>query len=624
MLIWTAIAACIEQQLSPDDVHVEPPDTGPPSPDSPAPTDTANTNAPDACDGESWQPTSTTVSKDCVADPGFADWNLREVGIVEGVADNGDLCFGRFTDGDGDGDVDQDDPWQYWASHWSGARLSTLDGQELASWQTNGDYGYGTTAKLSSSGGESAYFAAYARNDSGYQVYVQEVGLLAGDDLSWNVVVTTQRDEIYLSSAWATDLTGDGTVELLAGPLIYSESGELVASLEGLALPAIFTRTMDLDLDGVQEIVAIDANNPPELRLHEADGSYTSTCTTGSSHDTGSQQTRVAIGNLDEDSEGEVVWARDGLLSVCDTDFSLLAEITAPSDWNTVMGIGDLDGDGAAEILVADLRTLRVYDRDLNELWTWEPEIVTGYDTPSFTLADLDNDADLEVIAHFWEELVVFDGDGTRLAELRTTDNTWSSVPVYVFDIDCDGLAEIVSRGSDGVVAVVVENDAGGWLVDGDELPVSGVDRYPNDRSLDGTPTSPYVPWSEPGNNVWQGLGTDGIPQMADLAVEIVDVCADDCASDAAVTVYVSNSGQDVVHCPVDVAISTLRDPVELARATVSAPIEPGASVPVTLSVPAALLPWGLVATVDPEDAWAECDLNDNVDTWDAGWCEHS
>ena len=113
--------------------------------------------------------------------------------------------------------------------------------------------------------------------------------------------------------------------------------------------------------------------------------------------------------------------------------------------------IGDLDGDGSVEIVMA-LRfagdpTIEVvaWTLDGDELWVrplTEPYEILGRSTPS--LFDFDGDGAMEVVFQVEDALYLLDGtSGTILSSIENWDRGGFSTPL-IADVDADGSAEIV------------------------------------------------------------------------------------------------------------------------------------------------------------------------------------
>lgn len=297
-------------------------------------------------------------------------------------------------------------------------------------------------------------------------------------------------------------------------------------------------------------------------------------------------------------------------MAICDADGTLLDSTSGfDGDEPSLVGIGELDGDGEAEIVVAGAMELTAFDSDLSVLWTYSLD--ERWRWYPFSLADLDGDGRHEVLVHIDGALVVLDSAGATLATYvfdPPGGAAWRSQPI-VADVDADGLAEIVVGGVD---VVVLESPEGGWPIADAVYDWPGSDRHPGDRTLSGGLPGPDPFWLTPGQNVWQGL-TPGIAPLPELGVAFTGLCVESCDGDAVVTVRVSNSSARVVTRGVEVTLEAIATGEVLGTTTVSAPLPAGAGRYVTFRVSADRVGEGLRATVDGQDRVAECDVTVNV-----------
>src|SRR5262249_5077076 len=124
---------------------------------------------------------------------------------------------------------------------------------------------------------------------------------------------------------------------------------------------------------------------------------------------------------------GEVIWGP--------VDLPGGAAGSAPS-------IGDLDGDGAPEIVVMSPAKLTAFESDGSVKWS-APLTTTGFrDQMPKGLFDFDGDGAAEVVANDGKTLRIYRGkDGVILAELPRNGVVG---PIAVADVDGDGKAEII------------------------------------------------------------------------------------------------------------------------------------------------------------------------------------
>lgn len=153
--------------------------------------------------------------------------------------------------------------------------------------------------------------------------------------------------------------------------------------------------------------------------------------------------------DLDANGQDEIVgYTQDGRLFVLrGTD---LGDI-----WNTperrfrairAVAVGDVDQNGVPEIVfIADDR-LRIY-QGMRDALIWES---TGPFTDNeIAIGDVDGDGRAEIVLNL--SGVVLDG-GFR--ELEWTYDTGFGTDMELFDIDADGILEIISLGADGLLRI--------------------------------------------------------------------------------------------------------------------------------------------------------------------------
>ncbi len=417
--------------------------------------------------------------------------------------------------------------------------------------------------------------------------------------------VAVDRHDVGLGAPFLADLDADGAPEVIGrGMATSAVDGRTLFTFPASDSSGVRAVAADLDLDGFPEILA-GLDHEPAIR--DGAGQLIAVCAIGELGPDEDDNTIFAVGNLDDDANGEFVVVREGVLAVCEADGSIRAATMTGSANATVVGIAELTGDDAPEILVDEYHpaeavrvSVAAYDRDLRLLWRHPLSVDDG--KAPFSVADLDGDGRHEVLVHpsvggllvlspAGEVLTTIDGPGTGTID-----------PPIVADIDGDGLAEIVASG-EWPNLTVYTNAAGGWAGPGAQHPWPGVDRFPGDRNLDGTLPDPAdVHWLRPGENVWQGLAS-GRAALPDLTVDLAYACSDDCQATVLVA-YVSNRGGADALMPITLELSNLDDGAVLARAELDG-LPSGVSRAIELEVPTASVGAGVRMNVSSR--WAEC-----------------
>jgi len=540
-----------------------------------------------------------------------------------GVNETGtSIHAGRFTDTNGDGNIDTTDDSQLWVSITQGADYDShqlllgIDETEHAAILHDTRIIFGTIGEIDPDLPGMEFLASYFFTGADKQP--GQVSAFNGATEIWTTLLPSEG----AVTPWLTDLDGDGDAELLVDRyIIDATTGAIVASLEGKGHMEK-TISADLDLDGLEEII-VASGRDLGIHLYSHDGSMLQICWNAPLGDYFAGIS-FAVGNLDGDPEGEVFVAAstntdayhsyDAVL-ICDTDGSLIASSTYGLFAPDLAGLGELDGDPLPEIVLSDASGLVALDTDLSLLWKFSRDVEPGtWEYFPFALADLTGDGFHEVVSHAGEHLYVVDRLGFELASVTMADMSFSGpLPApAVVDVDADGLAEIVVP--NWPLFSIIESPEGGWPVVDSEYPWPSIDKYPGDRTIDGSVTPPAdVHWSDPQSNVWQGVarGTSPIVPEADLAVEMIDVCTVEDDPDAYITVYVANQGH--LWTVEDVVVFLLAaDGTFIADEVVPPVLSPGTALPVHFVVPQVDVEAGFQISIDPTEAILECDEGNN------------
>jgi hypothetical protein len=341
------------------------------------------------------------------------------------------------------------------------------------------------------------------------------------------------------------DLEGDGTVEILDGNRVYSNTGALkwVGSdgMGGAQYTGPVSFAADIDQDGTQEVVNGRA-------VYRANGSLK--CV-----NTEIPQGFAGVANFDEDAAAEIAVAGHGSVSLLDDNCQLLwtrsVHYTDPGQpFPTRPGhggppnIADFDGDGKLEIGLAGDWNYTVYGANGSVKWTYSVQDYSSGKTTSTTF-DFEADGRTEVIYADELYLRIFDGvTGAVRWQTRHSSGTTHELPLVV-DVDADGSAEII----------VVENNHGSPGFNGIRVFRDREDAWAGTRGIwnqhaysitnvndDGTiPAHPVANWLTAGLNnfrtnaawaaepvcsvkgSWQNTGSLALPRLLHTAALLQD-----------------------------------------------------------------------------------------------------
>ncbi|QRK08304.1 VCBS repeat-containing protein [Archangium violaceum] len=342
------------------------------------------------------------------------------------------------------------------------------------------------------------------------------------------------------------DLEGDGTVEILDGNRVYSNTGALkwVGSdgMGGALYTGPISFAADIDQDGTQEVIN-------GRSVYNADGSLK--CA-----NTEIPHGFAGVANFDEDPAAEIAVAGHGSVSLLDDNCDLLwtreVHYTDPGQpfptWRGHGGapnIADFDGDGQVEIGLAGDWNYTVYGADGSVKWTTSIQEYSSGKTTSTTF-DFEGDGRAEVIYADEISLRVLDGvTGEVRWQTRHSSGTTHELPLVV-DVDADGSAEII---------VVENNHVGGVGFNGIRVFRDRADEWVGTRGIwnqhaysitnindDGTiPAHPAANWLTPGLNnfrsnapgtrvgvcrvkgTWENTGSLALPRMLHTAALLQD-----------------------------------------------------------------------------------------------------
>jgi len=415
------------------------------------------------------------------------------------------------------------------------------------------------------------------------------------------------------------DLDGDGTVEILDGNRVYSNTGALkwVGSdgMGGAQYTGPVSFAADIDGDGSQELIN-------GRSVYRANGSLKCANTTIESG-------LSAVGNFDGDTQGEIVVSGHGKVSLLDDDCTLLWTATIPGGCINGCGgaptLADLDHDGQLEVAVAGENALSVFETGGQLKWTSTIQDWSSGKSGS-SVFDFEDDGQFELVYADEVSLRIYNGaTGAIRWQTRHSTGTTHENPV-IADVDGDLAADIVVATNDLAYAPyhgirVYHDRLEGWartrkMWNQHAYSITNVN---NDGSI---PAHPAPHWTQPRlntfhSNVANHFGDGPSPYAApDITVSQVSaVCG---GSTLHITGTLTNQGAAAVAAGLKVAVyrgapgsgGTL-----LGVTTFPSPIPVGGVVLVTLSL-GAQPPGGsnqvyLVADDDGSGAGRDAECNE-------------
>jgi hypothetical protein len=316
----------------------------------------------------------------------------------------------------------------------------------------------------------------------------------------------------FVGAAKLADMDGDGDVDLVvssdnhsggskqADVYVYINPGSASASwsfhrVTPATLPLHHINDMeiaDMDGDGKQDIVTRSLSpNQIQIFFQDSISSYTrKTIDTDISSSEG-----LEVGRLDSDSLPDITFTGHWLKSPSNPRTQSYIKLNIDSNYkdenqNTKEAIGDIDGDGLNDVILAPAESFRnggnaslAWYRNPGNTsssnWTKNTIVASINNTHTVKLGDMDNDGDLDVVT------------GTPWS------NSVSSIAVRVYYNNGSGSygdAQVVESGKGLYSGVVYDIDSDG------DLDIIGQDRYSSkskpyvyENRLD-RPTSPPKP----------------------------------------------------------------------------------------------------------------------------------
>ena len=446
------------------------------------------------------------------------------------------------------------------------------------------------------------------------------------------------------------DLDADGAPEVIIGNVVLNgEDGSLAwdgvvtsGGEGGIGINAFLGPSgtvADIDLDGDQEVIAGNTVYSPDGTVEWTYEYTTSNSRCGSSIGCDGFN---AVGNFDDDPEGEVVSIRRGEVFVIEHDGTLAHRIPLPvrgCSYNESgpPTVADFDGDGRPEIGTASADYYVVADLDCDVspvpagcdsrgiLWKQVNEDCSSRATGS-SVFDFEGDGRAEVVYADETTFRIFDGQtGTILFEDATHgSHTRIEMPV-IADVDNDGNAEIVipengSRsGREGIDVWADTSD--NWVRTRRIWNQHGYS-VTNITESGAIPALPEPNWSNPRlNNFRQNVQPAGLFNAPDMVASSALGVAESCPFDVVeVVTLVANEGALAVSPGLPVRIDIYDGDERIGRVTTETTTRLGPGVEEILEVDVPLsrdadAPLEIRVTVDPDGDVNECDEDNNTFT---------
>lgn len=289
-------------------------------------------------------------------------------------------------------------------------------------------------------------------------------------------------------SIWSSpaigDLDRDGILEVVVSPRGPSTGNTVYAwktrdddndgspdTVSGWPTPFLTRKAMisspvltDVDGDRYPEVIVMDQSGAVHVWEHDGTLKEGWPRMVASGKGSGQLYATVAVGNLDDDPQFEIVACGGNRSmqkgSIYVFGHALLDDpliFNGPGPFSASPVLGDLDGDGELEIVaVSENHRVYVLNSDGSEMSGWEDgKMISVVNirnlnrvTPSPAVGDLDRDGELEVVVPGMRSIMVWHADGSPMPGFPVENIETPASPVIA---DVDGLydTEIIVGGGD-------------------------------------------------------------------------------------------------------------------------------------------------------------------------------
>ncbi|MBI2201035.1 MAG: choice-of-anchor D domain-containing protein, partial [Armatimonadetes bacterium] len=291
-------------------------------------------------------------------------------------------------------------------------------------------------------------------------------------DVSASVNITAKFSaDVSAATANVTAFNVDGSLSgLIAGS--YSTSGNTTTFNPTSDFKPGETVTVTLT-KGIQSTAGANLANPVTWQFTVTGGAGTANFTTGVNFGPGSDgTTSVALGDVDGDGDLDIVVANyngQNVVYLNNGDCSWTGvNFGTGSDGTISVALGDVDGDGHLDMVAGNDGQQNVVYRNNGDGSAWTGvNFGTGSDaTRSVALGDVDGDGDLDIVAGSnGGQNVVYknNGDGSAWTGVNFGTGSDKTYSVALGDVDGDGDLDIVVGNSGGQNVVYRNNGDGSW-----------------------------------------------------------------------------------------------------------------------------------------------------------------
>jgi hypothetical protein len=271
------------------------------------------------------------------------------------------------------------------------------------------------------------------------------VGYVAGPTPGYEQIWASTPYPAGIRSLRTAQLDGDPALEVLVG------TGSKILVYDGVTHR--LQRTIDTTAAEVRGLTVADVDSDGQLELVFCSGTavYVYDATTGAQEYVGAGYGGfdLAVGNVDDDPGLEIVVGNDAQTGYVLGGQSHAVEWANPWGFGRYVSLGDLDGDGKAEVVSGySWYQIRIFDVDLHSL---TDSISATLDIDSVRVADVEGDGPLEIVYGDGQlgDVHVHNGqDRTLKWSISTSD--YGVTDLAFGDTDGDGVREILWGGGYG------------------------------------------------------------------------------------------------------------------------------------------------------------------------------